>query len=453
MVSIIVIAVLLVAVGFLSYWVIKSLVSPKKIDGIKKLLKQGKFVAAERMAKSIIAKDPRDFLAHYYLGKAYLADNKSELALMEFRLVNQNAIFGPELPELEFRQQVSKLYMKFNQPQEALKEYLLLTKLEPRNSDNFYFVGKLYEQQNRADLSMGFYQKAIQLNKRNVKAHSALGILLFRSKEFIDAKKEIDLAIQMSPDTFSNYYYLGKIYKENKDYGSALNAFEKATRDAEYRQRALIERGSCYMAGESIDNAITEFSHAVKCSKDEGSSETLYARYFLAACYEKARKIDLALEQWEKIFTRNHSFKDVSAKLSEYRDLQSNDSLKEYLTCSTEEFLEICKKVSLSEYSLSATTAESTKYGCKILATEKKSDNWMSVRQQLFLTEFHRDADPVGDEVVRQVLDEVKKHNYAKGMVFSSSGFTRSATSVAENRPVELVGKDQLEKVLTKAGV
>ena len=125
MVSIIVIAVLLVAVGFLSYWVIKSLVSPKKIDGIKKLLKQGKFVAAERMAKSIIAKDPRDFLAHYYLGKAYLADNKSELALMEFRLVNQNAIFGPELPELEFRQQVSKLYMKFNQPQEALKEYLL----------------------------------------------------------------------------------------------------------------------------------------------------------------------------------------------------------------------------------------------------------------------------------------------------------------------------------------
>ena len=207
------------------------------------------------------------------------------------------------------------------------------------------------------------------------------------------------------------------------------------------------------MAGESIDNAITEFSHAVKCSKDEGSSETLYARYFLAACYEKARKIDLALEQWEKIFTRNHSFKDVSAKLSEYRDLQSNDSLKEYLTCSTEEFLEICKKVSLSEYSLSATTAESTKYGCKILATEKKSDNWMSVRQQLFLTEFHRDADPVGDEVVRQVLDEVKKHNYAKGMVFSSSGFTRSATSVAENRPVELVGKDQLEKVLTKAGV
>ncbi|MCR5605696.1 MAG: tetratricopeptide repeat protein [Treponema sp.] len=453
MVSIIVIAVLVVAVGFLLYWVIKSMITPKKIEGIKKMLKQGKNVAAERLAKAIIAKDPRDFLAHYYLGKAYLADNKSELALMEFKLVNQSAIFGPDLPELEFRQQISKLYMKFNQPQDALKEYLLLTKLEPRNSDNFYFVGKLYEQQNRADMSMGFYQKAIQLNRRNVKAHSAMGILLFRSKDYIDAKKEIELTIQMSPDTFSSYYYLGKIYKENKDYQAALSSFEKATRDPEFRQRALIERGSCYMAGEAIDNAIVEFDHAVKCSKDEGSSETLFARYFLAACYEKARKIDLAIEQWEKIYAKNHSFRDVSAKLTEYKDLQSNDSLKEYLTCSSDEFVEICKKAALAVYSLAATTAESTKYGCKIVATEKKNDNWMNVRQQLYLVEFFRETDPIEDEVIRKILDDVKRHNCTKALVFASSGFTRSAMNLAENRPIELIGKDQLEQVLDKAGV
>ena len=87
-----------------------------------------------------------------------------------------------------------------------------------------------------------------------------------------------------------------------------------------------------------IDNALVDFQRAIELDKDNSQAETLYARYFLAACYEKSRKIDKAIEQWEAIYKRNKSFRDVSAKLSEYKDLQANDYLKDYLTCSNEEF-------------------------------------------------------------------------------------------------------------------
>ena len=450
--QIIIFCVLGALIVFILVFIIKSLAAPKKIEGMQKLLKQGKPLAAERLAKSIIAKDPRDYVAHYWLGEAYLADNKTELGFMEFKLVNQNALFDGAIPELPFRKKIAALYLKFNQPNEALKEYLLLSKMEPHNADNDFNVGKIYEAQGRADLALGFYQKAINIDHRHTQAHAAMGYLLYRSKQYTEAKKEIDLAISLNPETYSNYYFLGKILKENKDYSSALGAFEKAERDPEYRQRALIERGSCYMAGSATDNAIAEFEHAVKCSKDSASQETLYARYFLAACYEKARQIDKAIEQWEKISSVNHSFRDVGSKLSEYRDLQSNDSMKEYLTSTSDRFVEICKKTAAS-MGFVCTSAEPTKYGCTMLATEAKSDNWMNVRQQVFEIEFYRDTEPLEDDVIRKLVDKVKNQNYGKAYVCASGGFTHAATAFAENRPIELIDKEKLENMLARAGI
>ena len=305
MFQIIIIALSSLGVGILAYFVIKATVTPKRIDSINKLVKQGKTSAAIKLAKSIISKNQRDYKAHYYLGKAYLADNKPELALMEFKIVNQNALFDSDMPEIEFRKQISQLYLRFNQPEEALKEYLLLTKLDPRNPENFFNAGKLFEQRNKSDQALNFYQKTIQLDRKHVKAHAALGMILYRAKQFNEAKKEINYAISLNPNEFSSYFYLGKILKESKDYPGAVDAFEKALRDPDFKQRALLERGSCYMAVDSPDKAFIEFDRAVKASKNDASQETLYSRYFLAACYEKMHKIDMAIAQWEKIYAKN----------------------------------------------------------------------------------------------------------------------------------------------------
>ena len=449
--SIILIFVLAAAVFLLLFFVVKSVVSPKKIESLQKLIKQGKISSAIKNAKAIIQKDPQNYLAHYYLGKAYLKDNKSELALMELKYVDQHAVFDANLSELEFRQEIAPLYTKFNQPDEALKQYLLLTKLNPRDAENFYNVARIYEAKGKSDAALGFYDKTIKLNKRHVKAHAAMGLLLFRAKQLQEAKKEIDLAISLSPETFSSYYYLGKILKENKDFPGAVKAFEKAQRDSEFRQKALIECGTCYMAGNSIDNAINCFERAISSVKDSEKQETLYARYFLASCYEKTRKIEKAIEQWELIYAKNHSFRDVAAKLSEYKDLQANDSLKEYLTSSEENFVQICKIACIAGIKLEPQQITMQKWGCQILATEAKDADWRSIRKQAFLIKFFRETDPLEDFIVRKTLDEIKSQNCSKAFICSSSGFTRSAVAAAENRPCELVNKESLEKLLDKA--
>lgn len=449
--SIVAIIFLAAAVVLLLIFVLKSIFSPKQIDGLQKLVKAGKIPAAIKLSKKMIQKDPKDYLAHYYLGKAYLKDGKSELALMELKYVDQHGIFDANLPELSFRQEIAPLYLKFNQPDEALKQYLLLTKLNPKDADNYYNAGKIYEAKGKAESALGFYDKAIKLNKRHVKAHAAMGLLLFRAKQYQESKKEINLAISLSPETFSTYYYLGKILKESKDYSGAVKAFDKAGRDPEFRLKSLVECGTCYMAGNSIDNAINCFERAISSPKDQDKNEILYARYFLASCYEKTRKIEKAIEQWEAIYAKNRSFRDVAAKLSEYKDLQANDNLKEYLTTSEEDFSKLCQNVCTKGLSLEVQSVSLQKWGCQILATEEKNKDWRSVRTQTFLLKFYRETEPLEDFIVRRALDEIKSQNCTKAYLCSSSGFTRTAIAAAENRPCELIGKEQLEKILDKA--
>ena len=451
-IQIAVIAALIAFIAGLLMFLTKSVLAPKRAENILKLIKQKKLSAAEKLAKQILAKEPKNYLVHYYLGKAYLAENRAELALMEYKTVSENAVFGDDIAEVPFRKNLAALYLQCNQDENALREFLLLTKLEPENADAYYSAGKIYEKQNRTDTALTLFRKTVALDKRHAEAHAFLALLLANAKQFAEAKKEIDLALSLNPEAYSNYYYLGKILKENKDYAGAVKAFEKAQRDAEYRQKALIERGLCLMLACRPDSAIIDLGRAVELDKAGVKQETLHARYCMAACFEAMRQIDNAIAQWEIIYKKNHACRDVAAKLAKYKDVQTNDALKDYLTCGNEDFTALCAKLAQSALTLTLQRSDAAKWGCQIIATERNGD-WMNVRKQLYLLRFYRFSDPLEDSVVRQAIDDLKGTNCSRAYIFSSSDFSRSARAFAEGRPVELIGKEQLEQALKKSGV
>lgn len=449
---VILILILVIVVGILGFFIARSIMSPHKLDNVPRFIKSGKTTTAIKMCKQIISKEPKNYQAHYYLGKAYLKENRTELAILEYKTVNDNALFGQGIEELPFRKEYAQILLEHNQQNDALQNFLLLTKMEPNNAENFFQTGRIYELQNRYDIALGFMQKAAMIDKKHAKAHAEIGLMLYRTKQYEAAKKEIDTAIKLSPETYSSYYYLGKILKDQKDLNSAIKAFEKAQRDPEVRQKALIEHGSCFMVANRYDNAAMDFQRAIDLDKNNSNPETLFARYFLGLCFEKARKIDDAIKQWEEIYKRNKNFRDVASKLQEYKDLQANDYLKDYLTCSNDEFPEICKNAAEKGLNMQVLTCDLKKWGCQITGVNKGEDSWMNVRKQVILIRFFRNPEPVEDAPVREAVDLLKTMNAVKAFIFSSSNFTQAAKHFAENRPVELVEKSKLEAVLSKAG-
>ena len=449
---IILIALLGSVVASLGFVVFKTIMSPKKLEAVPRLIKQGKTANAIKLSKQILSKNPKNYMAHYYLGKAYLKEDRKELAIIEYKTVDENALFGEGIDESQFRTEYAALLMKCNQQNEALKNYLLLTKQAPNAADNFFQVGLIYEQQGRYDLALGFMQKAALLDKKNAKAHAEIGFMCYRTKKYIEAKKEIDLAIKLNPENYTSYYYLGKILKDSKDIGGAIKAFEKAQRAADVKQKAIIEHGSCFMLAIRYDIAILDFQRAVDLDKENTNQETLFARYFLAACYEKMHKIDKAIEQWESIHKKNKAFRDVAGKLTEYKDLQANDYLKDYLTSGNDEFIEICKNATTKSLKLKILTCDSKKWGCEITGINQGDESWMNVKKQVVLIRFYRNPEPIDEPAIHETLDIMKSMGSVKSFIFSSSDFSVAAKRYSENRPVELVEKQKLEAVLSKAG-
>ncbi|MFW5710329.1 MAG: tetratricopeptide repeat protein [Spirochaetota bacterium] len=436
-----------ITLGIITFFLVKSIIAPRQVETLFKQLNNGKAAAVTRGAKQILAKNPRNVDAHYLLGQAYLEQDKPELALMELKAVNQIGIFDGYTKEDQFRKKIAALYERFNQPEEALKEYLLLIKLQPNTAENYLKAGELFEQRDKSGKAMNFYRKAISLNDRLAEAHQRLGYILYRSKKPLEARGEFEAAIKNDPSNYQSHFYLGKLQKENHDYVAALLSFEKAQRDQSLKIRSLIERGSCYMNMNNFDKAATELERAIKLSEDPSSKETLYARYFLSLCYEKDRRFDNAIEQWEKIYKRKPGFKDVAEKLSQYQDLRTDDHMKDYLTANPAEFVEICKAVTTGPLGLTIRDTSEIRNGCQIIAVDSDT-RWRNAKKLPKLMWFLRVPESLGESTIRSVHEKMRKLNVSRGVIINSSTFSRKAIEYAESRPIDLVGKDELQKHL-----
>ncbi len=419
----------------------------RRISSINSMLKAGKTKQVIRMTKRIIARDPRFADAHYLLGMAFLQEAKPELALMELKTVNQIGDFGGICQEIPYRKQIAELFLKFNQKEEALKEYLLLTKYEPTEAESFYRAGLLFEERDSAERALGYYTKAILLDANHAMAHFKLGVVFYRQKKLLEARKELETSMKIDPGNAEAAYYLGKLLKDNHDYAAALTALEKAQKEPELRQKVLVERGACFMSMNNFERAISELERSVKLATNDQDSVTLYGRYFLALCYEKSREVEKAIAEWEKIYAKRPTFRDVAEKLGQYQELRADDTVKDYLTAGREEFAKICVRASQVLGTEVQTVAEISGNGLQISGFEVDSKR-LGTRKMPRLIRFYRTTEAIDDSVVRATLEEMKKNNVIRGVIVSSSVFTRKALEFAENRPIDLYDREKLQEIL-----
>lgn len=435
-----------IAIAVITVFIMKSVLAPKKLATVANFQKQGKHNSAIRIAKQILEKEPRNAEAHYLLANSYKAENKSEIALMELKKVNELGSFGGYCKENEFRLIIAELYDQFNQPEEALKEYVMLIKLMPTVGEYYFKAGKLFERRNKVEKAAQYYRKAIQLNPLLSNAHYSLGFILFKAKKNVEAKSEFEAALKYKADLYAANFYLGKLLKNNHDYIPALLSFEKASRDQEYKVKSLIERGACYMSLKSYDKAIIELERGIKLTTNASSPETLYARYFLAACHENERDFENAIDQWEEIYAKKPNFRDVAEKLSQYQELRSDDRMKDFLTSGNSEFQEICKALT-NLMSLNITDLSDMTNGCQIIAVDGDT-KWRGARKMPKLIWYLRIPEMVPDTTVRAIHEKMKALNVTRSIIVVSTNFTRKAQEYAESRPIDLIGKELLQKNL-----
>lgn len=143
----------------------------------------------------------------------------------------------------------------------------------------------------------------------------------------------------------------------------------------------------------------------------------------------------------------------MAEKLSQYQEFRTDDKMKDYLTSGQNEFMEICKALVSQGMSLQVRDVTEIQNGCDIIAVEGDAAKWRNVRKLPRLIRFYRKPEMIDDNLVRMLMEQMKKLNMTRAVIVTSSGFTRSAQEFADSRPVELINKDQLQELLNKTDI
>jgi len=429
----------------------KTIITPRKLTALELMLERGNIKTAMRYAKALLARNERNADVHWYLGECYRAEKRPDLAVVEYKYIANTGRFTNIATEKKVRQRLAETYLTLGMVDESQKEFILLSKIEPNNYENYYQIAQLFEERNYTDSALTNYKKVIALNPHHAKAYMRIGIIMYKKQLFPDAKKAFMISLKHDPQNYACYYYLGLISKFTGDSGTALVQFEKAQRDPELKQRALLERGSIFAAKGDLIRATQELERAVKMG-DEDLPAILAIRYLLARCYETNKDLLKAVEQWEQIYAKNPKYRDVPEKLAMYSELRADDRLKDFLTAPQSKFQQYCANL-VETMGLAIQDVFLKNQDLVEVSALESQSRWRNAKKSPSIIKIFRSADPIGYDIIRGLYDQMRKMNAMRSICITASRFTKSAIEFAQIRPIDLIDKEELIKLLHKIPV
>src|SRR5208337_5448743 len=163
--SLIIIALVLVVASLGILYLFQNLIGPHKLDSIKALLEAGKYDQAVNSLTALMKKDDRNPLTHLYLAEAYYFTNNFEMAMVEYKQVLSTGRFSTSVTEKTIRKRLADIYMKFGQLEEAQKEFVVLSKLEPHNFDYLFQIGSIFYDRGMKEQSLAYLDRALKSGK------------------------------------------------------------------------------------------------------------------------------------------------------------------------------------------------------------------------------------------------------------------------------------------------
>jgi len=427
----------------------------KTIEEGRRLLAMNKIEEALKLFRDIVNRKPYDPNAHFYLAESHYQRGDFDWAMTEFKKVESfNKAEFKFFKEKILHERLADLYLRFGQTKEAQQSLLMILEVAPGDYDTHIKIGDIFFERGMFDNAISYYQKALSINGQGAKALFKCGEVFYYKKDFNQSLGYLRGALKHDSSLVKANYYIGMIYKATNNLAKAVVEFEIASQNKDVRVNSLFQKGIVLIKlGERVQ-AISSLERALKSATEEHQlqpkSLTLLAiRYNLASCYEDEKKILQALDQWEKIAEVNADYEDVKDKLKIYSDLRMDDRLKDFLTVQRTSFEAICRKI-FAHYkqTIIEEIGENAPY-FEALVSESEGE-WIKARTSRKLVIFHRDNEPVSDQILRIELDKMKRFNASEVVIYSSSGFTASASEFSQNRPLKLIGREELSTILNE---
>ena len=155
---------------------------------------------------------------------------------------------------------------------------------EPQSSDEFISRGykhiELNNYSNRSDqCAFGAAAEAVRLDPKNPDAYVLRGNLYREREEYDSALDDLNEAIRLAPDKPIYYLFRSLVFEKKNKLAEAIEDMSVALKN-EPSDRSYARRGSLYYKQEDYENALKDYTEAIRLKPAHESHYTLRAEVY-----------------------------------------------------------------------------------------------------------------------------------------------------------------------------
>lgn len=194
---------------------------------------------------------------------------------------------------------------KLKQDSLAINDFKRAITLDSTKGEYMSAIGDILFEHKDLTGSIGWLERALQLNQSDVKAHLKLAKAMIFTEQYPKAFAEVNTVLRNDAFNPEGYFLKGIIYKELKDTGKAISSFQTCINVAPDYREAMIQLGLLYNAKDNpmgaryLDNAFR---------LDTTDLMPLYAK---AMHLQNKEIYEPAKEQYHDIIRRDPQYADA----------------------------------------------------------------------------------------------------------------------------------------------
>jgi tetratricopeptide (TPR) repeat protein len=304
----------------------------KILDVAQKFILKGQTKKAIKEYLKLVEADPQDKRLHLKLGDLYLKDNDEEKAVQEYLRVAR--LYGEE--DLNFR---------------AISMYKKILSINPKLTEAFHEIAKLYLKEGLAGSAKNYYQGILEINPNDSEAVKALKNIessqepggrgmtspaaesafprpphppekkSFEEKSQLLSTGDGDAVVSSAPPGISTldkesemHYHLGIAYKEMELFDYAISEFEMASSSPSMQFDCYIMLGNCYMEKGDYNRSIEYYRMS---SGIQGLSNEKLARlhFNLGLAYEANGMVSEAINTFNVVLQLDQAFAEARERI------------------------------------------------------------------------------------------------------------------------------------------
>ena len=398
-----------------------------------------------RDAQKRLAKDPHDPAGLMPVSDMYYANHIWDKAYPMYCDLANLSLNNTSIEPFKAHLRAGVCAVQLDKPKEALQYLTSAYKINPYDFDLNFNMGVSCYKLQMLDKAIPCFKKAITVQPEAQGVNIYLGKCLYESHHYRESLGYLKKALTEEPGNKEALYYMADAMTQEGHSDKALKVFLHLRADPEFGARSCLNAGLCHLKTNAEDEAIQDFEIGLK-HQSAPQDVKMELQYNLGRTLLGKNQLSKGLEYLKAIRMVNASYKDVNNLIGRYQELSQNMNLNTFLSGSNGDFVALCRKFVAVKYKNSHVKILDVNVGANYTDITADVDSPRSQDSEVF--RFFRTTGATGELFLRDLHAMMKDTNIDRGFCITAGTFSEEAHKFIEGRPIDLIEKPELVKVL-----